>query len=226
MSKSTKIFHEVEEQLDVLMRQAALACADLDRLQGTARPKYTRAYWRSAVLQRGGVTASQVEELNREWERAPGLFSESGAYRYDIRELLSGRGAYGTYWGSPGADLPLTSGAKLDKVATETARCGHSPWSVIALAIGDCPDSAFGELGGVEKFERDAAAVRDRRDQALEALHAVPAMFMYGLAIQREVALDPKENLVERLIADWRNTAPRPPARERVAFGVTLLKRA
>ena len=151
--------------------------------------------------------------MRGEWALTPGLFEDSARYRHDVARMIEGTA--GGYWGGPGPTLPRTPTSNVERVAIETARVGHSPWSVIMLALDDLRDDVFGAAGSIERHEQQGAAVRDQRDRAFAALRALPPRLLVGTALEHGVSVEPRADLVERLVANALN-GPAPTSSPRV----------
>ena len=161
------------EIVEARVRAAADAEHAFEAMMSVVRPRLSRDAWRRGVLANAGVSEEQIASLRGEWALTPGLFEDSARYRHDVARMIEGTA--GGYWGGPGPTLPRTPTSNVERVAIETARVGHSPWSVIMLALDDLRDDVFGAAGSIERHEQQGAAVRDQRDRAVRRPDARPA---------------------------------------------------
>jgi hypothetical protein len=77
-------------------------------------------------------------------------------------------------------------------------------FTLCALAVADAErmtPAAFGEHDDLEHHRRARAQVVDRAAAALEAVRAIPDVLLLGMAASRDVSLDPRGSLPERLVA-------------------------
>ena len=126
------------EIVEARVRAAADAEHAFEAMMSVVRPRLSRDAWRRGVLANAGVSEEQIASLRGEWALTPGLFEDSARYRHDVARMIEGTA--GGYWGGPGPTLPRTPTSNVERVAIETARVGHSPWSVIMLALDDLRD--------------------------------------------------------------------------------------
>jgi len=201
------------EIVEARVRAAADAEHAFEAMMSVVRPRVSRDAWRRGVLANAGVSEEQIASLRGEWALTPGLFEDSARYRHDVARMIEGTA--GGYWGGPGPTLPRTPTSNVERVAIETARVGHSPWSVIMLALDDLRDDVFGAAGSIERHEQQGAAVRDQRDRAFAALRALPPRLLVGTALEHGVSVEPRADLVERLVANALN-GPAPTSSPRV----------
>ena len=120
--------------------------------------------------------------------------------------------------GRPACNLygaPHVWDADRDAAAAELALVavnGVNLWTTIAVALDDVHvghPQAFGPVDDPVDEERQRQAPQARAAAALRDVSSLPVELLCGLAVIRGVAVEPRANLAERMVADEMADAPR-----------------
>ena len=186
------------ELVERRVRVAALARAQAEAQQTAERQKLAPAAWRGPLLRQAGHGQDAVERLKEQLQEQSHLFSATRGYVHETSLMI------GTSWWAPGPTAPLTPMSDRRTAETELARVGASVWTALLVAV-DLAEAtrsheAFGPITDQAEYDRARRTVVDRAAAALADVEVIDERLLIAIAWRLGLALDPVENLAQRLV--------------------------
>ena len=129
----------------------------------------------------------------------PNLFTAAGGYVHEVGRLIRDG-----WWWAPGPDMPTTAGASRVQAEIEAGRFeGANIVTLCLIAVEDLAErhpETFGPIESLDAYNAERARVEAHRVRTADAVAAIPAELLRGVASVRGVAIEPVRDLARRLI--------------------------
>jgi hypothetical protein len=205
------VFYEAQALATGLLGAACSARKAFESAQAAGRQKLSERGWTRGLLHFAGHDEAVVAALEKKMTEAPHLFPNGGAYVHQVGRLI----ADGFWWG-PGTTTPTTGGTDKDLAQMEVQQvAGANLFSACVLAVGVAAKmnpAAFGPHDDLGHLARGGAQLAERAERALAEWRRVPEEIVLGMAIVRDVSLEPRGSVYERMI-DHALASPATPRR-------------
>lgn len=206
------------DAVETRIRAAAVAHRAEEAQQAGTRQKLAASAWRGPLLAMAGHGEEDVERLKERMRQHPHLFEATGGYVHEVAQMI------GTSWWAPSASAPFTPMTDRDKAEVELSREGLNLWTALLVAVDHAEATrardAFGPIKDRVEYDRARQVVVDTARARLAEVAEIPEPLLFGLAVVREVDIEPRASLPARLVDDAMSGSPgRAPAPARVAAG-------